>query len=550
MDTKNICLRSVFLDFLVVTIATLLASCTFHPGHISLCQWINGAPVKQLTSSPPPTVVMEDPGTIVVYQGSGCAESDKSGQEDIIKVEQSLDIPSYATNATVFLNGWHLQYLHGDHHVQGLATLIRDIELDRRTLKWQAGGLLSDDNFDDPYNWCYYYTVIAWNASMINLSVDDTGGVCDLDDQSAANFFIAENDGTTTALSSFPTFLENPDFASDKTVAVLPRGFGFSWTGGDHSLLQIAYELDHSEILVENGKKYKKGEAGDITLSPTPMPAPGTSESQVDSGYVSWDTYAIFKDNATRRGYKFGEMVSGLGGTDVGIIQPPFSILPIESHGFFGVCIGEPPGVKSQEFIIKNIPYEYAMPMLTGWELGYRCDDEHVTEIGTWIDDIHYIKSPGSSLGTLSYRLSSILRDKDGSPGHYFNHRVTVLGVKPTGSRGTASERVPDLVPYSPLGAAPAAFCRIEQGGQWLRVTIKNQGNSDTDSSKAMVTFGNTSIELDTPSIPSGGSVDLLFRVPASCFNPDCFFKINVDSDSQVNESDEGNNSANGQCLG
>lgn len=85
----------------------------------------------------------------------------------------------------------------------------------------------------------------------------------------------------------------------------------------DHHLLQIGYNLDHSEIFIENGKKYRKKDT-DVTPS-----LPSTA-SRVNSGFVSWETYAIFKDNDRERSYGFGEMVSGLGGNDVGVIQPPF----------------------------------------------------------------------------------------------------------------------------------------------------------------------------------------------------------------------------------
>ena len=42
------------------------------------------------------------------------------------------------------------------------------------------------------------------------------------------------------------------------------------------------------------------------------------------------------------------------------------------------------PGVVTQESVIENLPFEYAIPMLTGWELVLGCDDEHVKEIGIW----------------------------------------------------------------------------------------------------------------------------------------------------------------------
>jgi CARDB protein len=291
---------------------------------------------------------------------------------------------------------------------------------------------------------------------------------------------------------------------------------------------------------MEKGKKYYKG-LGDTTRG---LP------SQVDSvppdpGYVSWETYAIFKDDDDRRDYSFGEIVTGLGGNDIGVIQPPFSILPERGNGFGEACSGGPAGIQTQEFVIENVPYEYAIPMLTGWQLSYGClGDQRVKEIGVWIADIHYDKNQGTSLATLRYNLSSII----GDGGHANISKVTILGLKSVAPGG---KPVPDLVPFSPSGTGPTAFCRLEQNNNSLRVSIKNQGNADAGASKTTVTFGNNAPQtLDTPAIPAGGSVDLLFRVPvpSNCVIHNCSFKITVDSSNQVDEQNEGNNTVNDGC--
>lgn len=546
MKTQYLFLRRSLLTLLAVILTILLTSCSFCPG--IKCELIGeDAPLKELTASDQ-NVVLEEQGTIIVYHGFGCAESKNDGEEDVLKVEQSLDLPAYATNATVFLNGWRVRYLSNDHEVTGLGTTIGNIRLERNTLKWQAAGVLSDQNFDDAYSWCYNYTVAAWNPSNLNLIVDHEDGSCDPNDSSdpsQANFFfdVTNEDETTTALTSFPSFLQNPAFASSKTVAILPRGFGFSWgcTNEDHHLLQIGYNLDHSEIFIENGKKYKKKNQ-DVTPS-----LPNTA-SQVDSGFVSWETSAIFKDNRGRRDYIFSEVVSALGGNDVGLIQPPFSILPKEDQGLSGACLGpSPDDLIAEEFVIEKVPFEFAIPMLTGWELNYDlCSgDQHVTEAGIWIDGWGYDKNSR----TLRYKLSSILRDRDNSPVHQRRHKVTILGLRPVAGQ-IQRNKAPDLVPFSPTGVDPSAFCRIEQGNM-LKVTVKNQGNDNAPASKTTVAFVNEPFTVDTPPIPAGGSVDLLFKVPSGCFSPDCSFKITVDANNQVNElSNEGNNSANGGCIG
>jgi len=540
-------LQKAFLVSLAVS-AAVFSACTPCVTYTQMCDLIGGTPASTAVSSNR-NVVLEDAGTIIAWHGFSCAESDKRGTEDLIKIEESLDIPRYAANATVFLNGWRMNYLSSDHHVAGLGTMISNIRLEDKTLRWQAAGVLSDDNLDDGYRWCYHYTVVAWNPSNLDAVVDHRDGSCDSRSPAESNFFITDNEGTTTALSSFPSFLFNPAFASGTTVAILPRGFGFRWSGQcetDHHLLQTGFNLDHGEAFVENGKKYQKGLMEELTPVPVPQPPPSNTVSQVDSGFASWDTYAILKDNDGRRGYGFGEMVSGLGGKDVGVIQPPFSILPSEDMGLFGACLGESPGEKTEDVAVENVPFEYAIPMLTGWNLGYGCDDEHVSAVGTWLDEFQYDKNPGTPTGTLRYKVSSILKDKDGSPGHFSSHKVTILGFKPV-----TAALAPDLVPFSPLGTDPFAFCRMEQNRAMLRVTVKNQGNGNAAASKTTVFFSNGPVTLDTLAIPAGGSIDLLFPVPSNCFSPDCSFRITVDSENQVNEfTNEGNNTTGGGCLG
>src|SRR4029077_764291 len=107
-------------------------------------------------------------------------------------------------------------------------------------------------------------------------------------------------------------------------------------------------------------------------------PVPNPPASRVGSGFASWNTYTIFKDDDTRRDYTFGELVSGLGGNDVGVVEPPYSILPLDHCWFCGVVGGS---TADENFVIEHIPYEFAIPMLTGWDLWYGdSSDHHVKE--------------------------------------------------------------------------------------------------------------------------------------------------------------------------
>jgi hypothetical protein len=86
----------------------------------------------------------------------------------------------------------------------------------------------------------YRYMIIAWNDASVRAMIDhnDAEHFCRTGEPHGDdNFFVGENtgaaDATTTALSSFPSFLRNPGFATGRQVAVLPRGFVFAWGGKD-----------------------------------------------------------------------------------------------------------------------------------------------------------------------------------------------------------------------------------------------------------------------------------------------------------------------------
>lgn len=103
----------------------------------------------------------------------------------------------------------------------------------------------------------------------------------------------------------------------------------------------------------------------------------------------------------------------------------------------------------------------------------------------------------------------------------------------------------PDLVP---VPDAAGQWCRLRDGK--LIVTVKNQGCGDAGPSTTRVDFSSGSASQPTPALPAGGSVDLLFPIPPGCFQPNCGFKITVDSNGQVDESNEANNTQTGVCLG
>jgi hypothetical protein len=423
----------------VILMMALLASCGFQvPTEVPLCVQLEQIPLTPLADQSSQTV-FETAGTIIAIHGFGVAKLDSGGSAMAIKVEQSVAIPPYANRATVFLNGWKLNYLGDNQHVLALGTVIGKIRVDLRahTLTWNALGLLRDDDGEEGYSWIYKFTVVAWNDANLNAIVDqgvvDTNNkYCTASGDIADNCYHADNEksankkATNTALSSFVSLIQNNSLASTNSIAALPRGFGLVWNDHDHHLRQLSYNLDHSEILRDNAQTYST----EGCQLPAPLPNPPASHA--DSGFMSWNSDTIFKDDDTRRGYTFAEMVSGMGGADVGVLNPPFSILPADNGSWPGGdwCGGLSGGLNSEDFVIENIPFEYAIPMLTGWDLQYDCGDQHVKEIGIYIEDWSYQPPAGGSGGTLHYKLKSILADNDGIPFFFHSHKVTVLGLR------------------------------------------------------------------------------------------------------------------------
>jgi len=429
-------LNRLVLISITVVLSILSSACLkINPNYKlpDFCADFAAIPPTALTAPDPndpafPTVGFEEVGVIKVMHGFGSGQLPAGGKR-IIKLEHGVTIPGYANQATVFLNGWRLSYLGGDQNVADVGTLLTTINLDQRTkrLTWIAAGELRDNDFKEGYRFTYHYTVIAWNNVALNLVADHRD--CAADTDFPHNVSLSLSNGTT-ALSSFSSFRQPLGIAPNHPVAVLPRGFGFYWP--DRKILQIGYNLDHTEVFAEKDKRYVKNHKGQTFAQtrigvPAPLPTPA---SRVDSGFVSWDTYAIYKDNARQRDYIFVEMTSALGGSDVGLVQAPFSILPKEDEGG-GAVAG---GVERRQYVIENIPFGIAIPMLTAWELYYLVSNQKVKDVGIWLEEWTY--TPGPSGGTLRYTLGSILADDDNWPPHVSRHRVTVLGIRPVSGQG------------------------------------------------------------------------------------------------------------------
>jgi hypothetical protein len=313
--------------------------------------------------------------------------------------------PTYGDSATVFMNGWNLRYANGDHHVQGFGSAIVNIKESRQPdgllLQWEAGGVLSDQNGDDPYDWCYTYTIVGWARS--SRGFDAVAG------ERGLTFMRPADPGNSTALHAIN--------GGARTVygpgVVLPQGFAVMWNdSGDKHVLQAGFDL---------GQRYSAG----------------TSQ-------MGWTSRVLLKDNDAANDFYAGELVSTMTYASPDSYHPTsvylqtaqgyeartngVSLTPMSSESFCTAVGNSTPTV--QHYRIDNVPYAYAVPVLSGWEMGYLCTDHHVREIGAAITDFNFVRSADGTAGTLYYTLELALSDDSGNI-NYAAASVDVLGMKP-----------------------------------------------------------------------------------------------------------------------
>jgi hypothetical protein len=230
--------------------------------------------------------------------------------------------------------------------------------------------------------------------------------------------------GNDTARRELPGAVK----ASDPR-ALLPRGFALAWTDyPDHHILQKGFDLG------------------------TPVPSGNT---------ISWTSATLLKDNSDRYDYRGSEIVSVLSGPSANILHPD-TVLRLRSGSWTPVsntvpltpntdpestppCVGGDPETHQAQFKIENVPFDFAIPVLTGWELFYPCTDHHVERIGAWIKGFGY----DAQRRTLTYTIESTLADDavSGPNGGEAHYKVSVLGLNragllppvPTGSKGTSA---------------------------------------------------------------------------------------------------------------
>jgi len=115
----------------------------------------------------------------------------------------------------------------------------------------------------------------------------------------------------------------------------------------------------------------------------------------------------------------------------------------------------------------------------------------------------------------------------------------------------------PDLVPL-PL-TPPVTPCRPQSNSTYLLFRVRNSGNATAPGSRATAVFhmppgsGTHASIAQVPSLTAGETtnVNTPTPIPSSCFDSvtkTCKFTFYVDSASQVDESNENNNTVSGVC--
>ena len=155
--------------------------------------------------------------------------------------------------------------------------------------------------------------------------------------------------------------------------------------------------------------------------------------------------------------------------------------------------------------------------------------------------DVRGLGIPGIPDGQLHAILISndLFEDDDVYLKHYKNDYIPAQ-----------TREKPDLIATETDSSS--SFCGFVGGQLGPVARIRNVGFFFAPGSTTRVDFFDLgSIDVPTPGIPPDTFVDIgPIQPPPGCFDPDCGFRIIVDSASNIDEASEINNTARGQCVG
>jgi hypothetical protein len=359
-------------------------------------------PFEQLSLKTIGKTVFEEDGKFVMIEGSQCIQRDNG--KEAATVLQWVEMPSYVDNGTVVLNGWDLRYLNQDREVHSMRADITRSKLVKNTgssmLVFEAQGKLDDQNQNDAYEFCVFYTAFGYHSAWIDATIEgDHSGIdaSTLQNKNQGAVATLENTGNKGTLKG------------NDAIAIIPRGFDFQFDDTFECELRFP--------------PCKWGDRADYRLLQAAYSLSQTGASPNQDGSPHWVTQTIFKDKATRT-HRIKTRAALIRGSSVKLRADFLALSP--RAGKTSTCRKNTDGVvRTQTFRIKDLPYDYAIPMLTGWDLSYECEHQQVQRAGIWIHDIRF--DPGSN--SMEYQVSSILRDQDGAPSFNAAHRITVLGL-------------------------------------------------------------------------------------------------------------------------
>jgi hypothetical protein len=458
-----------------------------------------------------PVEVEDITDTIRAYHGQRCVEktNDEYALGIALQVGNGITkFPSWADRGTVIPNGWSGTVAGHDGDIGQIAMGFIDVAYQNGLLRWIAYAAFGDGDRKTHYEFCFTYTVVVWNSQRIDAQVHepDKTSLC------------LQRLPGETALSETTTVIEEPAFANKAAVAVVPRVWGF--LSKKLRLLQVAYNLDHAE----------------------PWAANAPFDPLIGFDRVTYGSQFVYRDDDPKVDVKAGDLAAAIGGNDVRVVQPPFSIVPWEGWGGqYPVCQGLPT-TQSAVMKIGRLPFAFAVPVLTGWDLHFACKGYNVEGAGVQINHFTYEDDPSGTGKLMTIDVESMLRDHDQGRQFASAAKVNVLGF--------SLLPLPDLTVVK-QSSNPVDLCRRDASGK-LVIGIENVAEPLKAKSKTLVHFQNGVDQVaDTMPIGKGQIVNVTVPIPSNCYNPHCPFDVHANRPQQnppILESNFNNNFAHGEC--
>jgi len=394
--------------FLFIVLFLSLAGCTFDT---SGPKSILVTDENDLITDQNQTVMIHEPNKLYVVHGYACGER-RLHKAVVLKPSIRLPLRDKYEASVVIHNGWRLKFQKEELEVVGFGAAIIDTELNGDMLSWRAAGIISDEDRDQVIEFCHYYTAIAWTKNMGDYTLLR-------DDANINSLFtggLTCSSGKHTSLHASSRYLHNNSFQNFDKVNILPQGFGFMWADMDEDyFLQAAYQLTPNE-------RFIYGKVKDSATPYKPLPnliTSGTSLHDsidyIDKSYVSWESLGIFKNGDDPNTFYFGDNVVGVAGDHFSMIQPHYSITPKKQRSWgVGVLSAEQPKIIKETTRVVSLPYQFAVPVLTGWNIYLKEDEEQVRELGVWIESFKWTRK-GMQSGDLEYTIAYTYDDDEKS---------------------------------------------------------------------------------------------------------------------------------------